>query len=51
MSKREDTAVIHEIKEAISRIISYTSKMKYDDFLEGFKTQDAVIRNSSHALL
>lgn len=45
MSKREDTAVIHDIKEAISRIISYTSKMKYDDFLEDFKTQDAVIRN------
>jgi len=45
MSKREDAAVIHDIKEAIRRIISYTSKLKYDDFLKDFKTQDAVIRN------
>lgn len=26
MSKREDTAVIQDIKESLNRIISYTSK-------------------------
>ena len=45
MSKREDTAVIQDIKEAIDRIILYTSKMEYDDFLRDYKTQDAVVRN------
>ncbi|MBU0700995.1 DUF86 domain-containing protein [bacterium] len=45
MSKREDTAVIQDIKEAIYRIMSYTSKMEYADFLQDYKTQDAVIRN------
>jgi len=45
MSKREDTAVIQDIKEAIDRIMLYTSKMEYDDFLKDYKTQDAVIRN------
>jgi uncharacterized protein with HEPN domain len=45
MSKRDDTAVIQDIKEAIKRIISYTSSMEYDDFLQDYKTQDAVIRN------
>jgi len=45
MSKRKDTAVIQDIKEAIERIISYISRMEYDDFLHDYKTQDAVIRN------
>jgi len=45
MSKREDTAVIQDIKEAIDRIMSYTSRMEYDGFLQDYKTQDAVIRN------
>ena len=45
MSKREDTAVIQDMKEAIDRIISYTSKMEYDDFMRDYKTQDAVVRN------
>lgn len=45
MSKREDTAVIQDIKEAIDRIMSYTSEMGYDDFLQDYKTQDAVVRN------
>jgi len=39
MSKREDTAIIQDIKEAIDRIMAYTSNMEYDDFL------DEVIRN------
>lgn len=45
MSKRKDTTVIQDIKEAIDRIILYTSSMEYDDFLHDYKTQDAVIRN------
>ncbi|MFH1904070.1 MAG: DUF86 domain-containing protein [bacterium] len=45
MSKREDTAVVQDMKESIDRIVSYTSKMEYDDFLQDYKTQDAVIRN------
>lgn len=45
MSKREDTAIIQDIKEAVHRIMSYTSKMEYDDFLQDYKTQDAVVRN------
>ncbi|MEK7813728.1 MAG: DUF86 domain-containing protein [Candidatus Desantisbacteria bacterium] len=45
MSKREDAAVIQDIKEAINRIIAYTSQMEYEDFQQDYKTQDAVIRN------
>ena len=45
MSKREDSAVIQDIKESLDRIISYTSKMEYEDFVQDYKTQDAVIRN------
>lgn len=45
MSKREDIAIIQDIKEAIDRITSYTSQMEYEDFLQDYKTQDAVIRN------
>lgn len=45
MSKRKDSAVIQDIKEAISRIISYTSEMKYNNFVKNYQAQDAVIRN------
>lgn len=45
MSKRNDTVIIQDIKEAIDRITSYTSDLEYDDFLHDYKTQDAVIRN------
>ena len=45
MSKRDDAAILQDIKEAIDRIMSYTSKMEYDDFLQDYKTQDAVVRN------
>jgi uncharacterized protein with HEPN domain len=45
MSKREDTAIIQDIKEAINRIMSYTFRMEYDGFRLDYKTQDAVIRN------
>ena len=49
MSKRKAAAVIQDMKEAIGRIISYTSKMKYEDFLEDHKTQDAVVRFWPHS--
>ncbi len=45
MSKRKDSAVIQDIKEAISRIISYTSEIEYDAFVNNYQVQDAVIRN------
>jgi len=45
MSKRKDNAIIQDIKEVINRIMSYTSKMEYADFLQDYKTQDAVVRN------
>lgn len=45
MSKREDTAIIQDMKEAVDRIKSYTSGMEYDGFQQNYKTQDAVIRN------
>ena len=45
MSKREDSAIIQDIKECVNRIILYTQSMEYEDFLSDYKTQDAVIRN------
>ena len=45
MSKREDKAVLLDIFHAMERIILYTSKLEYSDFLSDIKTQDAVIRN------
>jgi uncharacterized protein with HEPN domain len=45
MSKREDAVVIQDIKKAINRIMSYTVNMEYVDFLQDYKTQDAVVRN------
>ena len=38
MSKREDSAVIQDMKEAADRIISYTLSMEYEDFLQDYKT-------------
>ena len=45
MSKRSDENIIQDIKECISRIISYTNNIEFDVFENDFKTQDAVIRN------
>jgi uncharacterized protein with HEPN domain len=45
MSKREDSAIIQDMKEAVDRIMSYTLNMEYEGFLQDYKTQDAVIRN------
>jgi uncharacterized protein with HEPN domain len=45
MSKRDDEAILQDMREAVQRIILYTSNMEYSTFLQDFKTQDAVIRN------
>ena len=45
MSKRGDFELVCDIKEAIERIISYTTGFSYDDFSKDIKTQDAVVRN------
>ena len=42
MSKREDSAIIQDMKEAVDRIISYTSNMEYDGFLKDHKTQNMI---------
>ena len=45
MFKRKDIDLIRDIKESIERIVSYTSNIEYEEFLQDYKTQDAVIRN------
>ena len=45
MSERKDVDLIQDIAESMSRIISYTRNMEYDEFKKDKKTQDAVIRN------
>ncbi len=45
MSDRTDLQFLHDIKEAINRIKSYTKELEYKDFLIDHKTQDAVVRN------
>jgi len=45
MSERADTDFLYDIQEAIHRIITYTTSMSYDSFLNDIKTQDAVIQN------
>ena len=45
MSKRKDVDLLNDIRESINRISSYTDKLSYDEFLNDYKSQDAVIRN------
>lgn len=45
MSKRGDKEFLLDIREAIERINVYIEEMKYEDFLQEMKTQDAVVRN------
>jgi len=45
MSDRGNFEYLIDIKEAITRIESYTSQMTYRTFLKDKKTQDATIRN------
>ncbi len=45
MSNREDKSLLEDILEALNRIEMFTASMDYKDFLDDFKTQDAVVRN------
>ena len=45
MSRRGNKAFLQDIQEAIQRIGAYTAKVRYGEFLDDQKTQDAVIRN------
>ena len=45
MSSRPADLYIEDIKEAISKIESFTNDMSFDDFIKDDKTMDAVIRN------
>jgi uncharacterized protein with HEPN domain len=45
MSKRNTTAFLQDIIEAIRRIQSYTQDLSYDDFTKDNKSQDAVVWN------
>jgi uncharacterized protein with HEPN domain len=45
MSKRRDEDLMQDIHESVERIISYTRDIEYNDFLQDYKTQDAVLRN------
>jgi uncharacterized protein with HEPN domain len=44
--RRRDSDYVSDILEAtIARILAYTQAMSYAEFLQDFRTQDAVIRN------
>ncbi len=45
MSKRSDLVLLEDIHTAITRILTYTKRLSYQDFIEDYKTQDAVVRN------
>ena len=40
-----DDAYLSDILEAVQRILGYTQKISYSEFMEDTKTQDAVLRN------
>ena len=42
--KKEDTAYLRHILDAISRIEEYTKGIEYKDFMENYLIQDGVIR-------
>jgi uncharacterized protein with HEPN domain len=45
MSKRGDSESIRDIREAVRRIDIYLEGLKYDEFIQDIKSQDAVVRN------
>lgn len=45
MSKRDNSLLILDMIDAVSRIQSYTNGLNFDEFLEDQKTIDAVVRN------
>ncbi|MEW6686008.1 MAG: DUF86 domain-containing protein [Candidatus Edwardsbacteria bacterium] len=45
MSKRGDEEFLRDIIESINRINNYIREMRYEEFLQDIKTQDAIVRN------
>lgn len=45
MSKRKDVDLLCDMIGSIERILLYMQQVEYADFVEDYKTQDAVIRN------
>lgn len=45
MSKRTDHDLIEDMLICISKIRQYSHGVSYEDFVNDFKTQDAIIRN------
>ena len=45
MSKRSDMELPGDIKDCIERIFLYTKDFSYENFIEDYKVQDAVVRN------
>jgi len=45
MSKRDTKLLLQDILEAAEKILSYTTGMGFDDFVNDEKTVDAVVRN------
>lgn len=45
MSKRADSTILQDIREAIERILLYSVELEYEAFVTDTKTQDAIIRN------
>jgi len=42
---KDDKVTLYQILRFIERIEEYTKNMRFDEFLEDYKSQDAVIRN------
>jgi len=45
MSKRRDSDLLSDIREAARRLMAYTAGMTFEAFMVDNKTQDAVMRN------
>lgn len=45
MSERVPRLLLADILDSVEAILTYTSQMSYDEFLQDRKTKDAVVRN------
>lgn len=45
MSERELTLLLEDIRDAARKILLYTNKMSFEEFIADDKTIDAVVRN------
>lgn len=45
MSKRPDQDLVDDILISLSKIEEYICGLMYDDFVDDYKTQDAIVRN------